>query len=1212
MHGFQGVSWVRPSGMEVAELAAPAPKQNQLLAALKHEEFMRLEHELEAVEFPSGQMIYRSAEIIEYLYFPVSLAASVSVSGGDGESTSLAIVGNEGVLGFSVASGSERSPYDIVAINQGVAYRLRRELADWEFGQHGSLLGLVLRYGQVAAFSFARKAICNQHHSVEQRLCNWLLGIAGKSGQTHFAMTHAFMAGQLGVRREAISETAAALQGVGAIEYSRGKVALLDMEALRQRACACGESIRKHQQELPPTLADTVGRYRVRPNPVTMRRLAEERASHAGIAKPSSLSDLGRLLAELEVRKHMHDIQMEALIESYAEADRLREEYTDLYDFSPVAYASVDALGALKQVNLSAAILLGIKRSEAARHRFVESVVADQRAAFIEFLKRVLNNHGHHRMEAALAATGQRPEAFVIIDGIADESRQACRMVITDVTKEKAYEQSLGHAYDLLDMSHSAANAGSWDWDIVSGALTWSTNMFNLFGLDASRDCASFEAWRKVLHPDDAAHAEEEIQQAIRDHRKLLNQYRICLPDGGVRWVTSVGEAVYDDAGNPLRMRGICLDATRQMEAEASIRENLALLNEAEEIAHVGNWKLVIADNRLTWSDEVFRMFGYAPQAFAPSYERFLAIVHPDDRDRVSTAYQDSLRDTNGGYEIAHRIVRPSGEIRHVLERCRHIKGTDGSIQESRGIVQDISSIKQAEEEARRKSEQFRTVADFTYDWEYWQSPEGELRYISPSCERITGYSRDEFLADPGLISEIVAPEDRGAFQIHLKEASAISPACEIEFRIKRKDGAMRWVSHCCRPVRSESGVYLGRRVSNRDVTEKKLADAQLRLWSESFMHSDLGLAISDAKQNVFLAVNPAFARDRGYAPEELNGSPIATIIPEEDRNEFLQHVSRAMASHTVVESRHRCKDGRIFPVLLDMTLLRDAEGNPVNRVVYALDISERKQHEEQLMMYQANLQGLVAERTHELEQARLLAEDANHAKTAFLANISHELLTPLNGIMGMTELLARTPLDPVQRERLQKLRASNSHLLGLVTEVLNYTDIDSQTLNRDPCPFAPARLLEQVKERFAERASGGRITLSVNVDADVPDRVVGRDQVIAQVLYKLTDNALKFTEKGHVKLSVSRVKGGGEYTNLRFAAEDSGIGVDEEARKRLYECFRQGDESLSRRFGGLGLGLTVARNLVETLGGTIGVESIEGNGSTFWFVVPVLQPTPR
>lgn len=1056
-------------------MASPTAKQNQLLAALKQQEFMRLEHELEPVEFLAGQWIYRSGEVIDYLYFPVNLAVSVSVSGGDGESTSLAIVGNEGVLGFSVTGGSERMPYDIVAINHGVAYRLRRELADWEFDQHGSLLWLVLRYGQIAAFSFAQTAICNQYHSVEQRLCGWFLGIAGKSGQTHFSLTHAFIAGQLGVRREAISEAAAALQSAGVIEYSRGKITLLDMEALRHRACTCGESIRKHQQQLPPKPADTLWRYRVRPDSVSIRRLAEERARHSSIPKPSSLSDYGRLVAELEVRKHTHDIQMEELIESHAEADRLRERYADIYDFSPVAYASVDALGVLKQINLSAAILLGVKRSETARHRFVDSIVADQRGAFTEFLKQVLNNHGHHRIETTLAETGQRPEAFVIIDGIADESRTECRMVITDVTKEKAYEKSLRRAYELLDMSQAAANAGSWDWDIVSGQITWSENLFTLFGLDASRDRPSFDVWRKVLHPDDCANAEEEIQRAIRDHCKLFNQYRICQPDGEIRWINSVGETFYDEAGKPLHMLGICIDATRQLEAEAEIR---------------------------------------------------------------------------------------------------------------------------------RYAEKLRTLADFTYDWEYWQSPKGTLHYVSPSCERISGYHRDQFLADPGLLTKIVFPEDRATFVAHMEETSVLSPSHEMEFRIVRKDGETRWISHCCQPVHSETGKYLGRRVSNRDVTEKKAAEAQLRLWSESFMHSDLGLAISDAKRNVFLAVNPAFARDRGYTPDELAGSPVSSIVPEQDWSEFIQRISQIKSSHVVLESRHRCKDGRIFPVLLDMTLLYDAEGNPANRVVYASDISERKQHETQLKRYQDKLEALVTERTRDLENAKLQAEAANHAKTAFLANISHELRTPLHAIIGMAQLLAKTPLDPLQQERLQNLRASSSHLLGLITKALNSTNIDSKTLNQGPCAFSPARLLEQVKERFTERVTDRGVTLSANVDEDVPDTVLGRDQVIAQILYMLTDNAFKFTKSSQVKLSVSRIGDSGESTNLRFAVVDSGIGLNEETRKRLFECFRQGDESLSRSCGGLGLGLTVARNLVEALGGIIGVESIEGKGCTFWFNV--------
>ena len=145
-----------------------------------------------------------------------------------------------------------------------------------------------------------------------------------------------------------------------------------------------------------------------------------------------------------------------------------------------------------------------------------------------------------------------------------------------------------------------------------------------------------------------------------------------------------------------------------------------------------------------------------------------------------------------------------------------------------------------------------------------------------------------------------------------------------------------------------------------------------------------------------------------------------------------------------VLESRHLCKDGRVFPVLLDMTLLYDKNGNPTNRVVYAMDISGKKQQEAKLKRYQDNLEALVAERIRELEHAKQFAESANNANSAFLATIAHELRTPLNSIIGTVQLLAQTHPDPVQQERLNVLRASSSHLLDLVTDLLDYTNLDS------------------------------------------------------------------------------------------------------------------------------------------------------------------------
>ena len=329
---------------------------------------------------------------------------------------------------------------------------------------------------------------------------------------------------------------------------------------------------------------------------------------------------------------------------------------------------------------------------------------------------------------------------------------------------------------------------------------------------------------------------------------------------------------------------------------------------------------------------------------------------------------------------------------------------------------------------------------------------------------------------------------------------------------------------------------------------------------------------------------NEAFLRIIGYQREDLLARNITwgELTPAKYRaldERALDQVQRT-SSCTPYEKEYIRKDGKCVPVLVGAALF---EGSQEQGVAFVLDVTQHKQSE--------------AER-----QARQFAEAANQAKSDFLALMSHEIRTPMNSIIGMSHLALNGELKPRQRDYLQKIQRSGQHLLGIIDDILDFSKIEAGRLTMENTPFELEGVLDDVINVVAEKASAKHLELLFDVAADVPADLVGDPLRLGQILINLANNAVKFTQAGRIDIVVRVHASEDAEVQLHFAVRDTGIGLTDEQKGRLFQAFQQADTSTTRTYGGTGLGLAISKRLVELMKGEVGIESQYGKGSTFWF----------
>ena len=379
------------------------------------------------------------------------------------------------------------------------------------------------------------------------------------------------------------------------------------------------------------------------------------------------------------------------------------------------------------------------------------------------------------------------------------------------------------------------------------------------------------------------------------------------------------------------------------------------------------------------------------------------------------------------------------------------------------------------------------------------------------------------------------------------------------------------------------------------------------------------GLYVMDERGRITL-VNPAFTAILGYRPEEVVGKIGHDLFHVHDRAGTTTPLEQCPIYSSVRADRSfwgeqifRTRAGALLDVEVAAGPIHDELGRPTGGSVTAFrDISERLRTQAELASHRERLEELVEVRTRELSAAKDAAEAASRAKSAFLANMSHELRTPMSGVMGMLELARRRMGDPQGLDHLDKAKTAAANLLRVLNDILDLSKIEAERMVLEDAPLQISGIVANLVSVLGHKAEEKGLRLEIDVPGDLARLPLEGDPLrLGQILLNLAGNAIKFTEHGRVRLSARIVEEAPETVRVRFEISDTGLGIDPEAQRRIFAAFEQADNSMTRKYGGTGLGLAICKRLVELMGGEIGVESAPGQGSTFWFSVPLRRRMP-
>lgn len=904
------------------------------------------------------------------------------------------------------------------------------------------------------------------------------------------------------------------------------------------------------------------------------------------------LSDLADVVAQaLLLRERFH----------YFEVAGHEDRFKVIAETSPLGIFHADLQGNCTYTNPRWREIYGIPLSQSFGTAWQEVIHPEDRGALVSALKKSAQRGGAMRMEYRLRrsngeVTHVRAQARSVTWG--HPPQRGFVGAVEDISSYKLVEEELRASNRFLDRAERIAGVGGWEVDLRQRSIKWTDQCKRIYELPADFQ-PEFATHLAHFGPESQAIIEQTANNAMLTGKPWDLELPMVTAKGRQVWTRSVGLAEFE-GGQPVRLVGALQDITAKKAVEEELRHANKVLQAVLDNLPCG---MSVFDGNLHMvaHNARFRQLLDLPDSlFAVPVVTFESIIN---FNAARGEYDEGPRQVMIDRLLAHA----RSPVPHQFQRIR----PDGTTLDIRGAPMpgggfvttyvDVSAAKVAEAALRLSEErQHRAfVASGVVLWDF-DLETGQI-YLSENWADLLGGEPGITVTSLRALVALVPPEDqlaiRDAFVPVLKgERESYS----LEHRIRKVDGTTAWVLSVGQVTqRDANGRALRASGTNQDVSARKRAQiaqqSAAAITSATLDATEDGILVINAQREMVL-FNQQFL-DMWRFPETVvqGGNMEMTrfaMAQLKDPAGFLAKVETLYHTHDA-ESFDvlELSDGRTFERYSKPHKLGT---QAFGRVWSFRDVTARRAAEA------------------ELKQAKDAAEAANRAKTDFLANMSHEIRTPLNGVIGLTRFLLEENLTATQRQHAKLIDGSAQSLLVLINDFLDFSKIEAGELAMEKVAFDLHGLLGEVSSLHALRAAEKSLGFELVIDASVPAWVSSDPTRIRQIVNNLLGNALKFTVRGQIGVTVSASPAPAGDLLLRIAVADTGIGISKEVQEKLFTRFSQADSSTSRQYGGTGLGLAIVRQLSELLGGRVELQSVPQEGSTFLVHLPVTVADAR